>query len=62
MKFALNLQLQTIQTSTNDVQMLILCLYYLITIYCKVKIIIDLETTAPICGALSLTNFGYIPN
>ena len=30
-KFALNLQLQTIQILTNDVQMLILCISYFIT-------------------------------
>ena len=30
-KFALNLQLQTIQILTNDVQVLILCLSYYIT-------------------------------
>ena len=43
-KLALNSQLLAVQILTNDVQVLILCLSYFITIYCKKKPLLNCST------------------
>ena len=42
-KFALNLQLQAIQILTNDVQMIIFCLFYFITTVIDLQLTFDLD-------------------